>query len=95
MNDLPYQIINADIIKWAKGNEWAIQNVDGPFHFIFGDWPYNLESILKRFGGKNAAPAQPGRDGAFQRQSAGFMGLDWDGSTLAYQDRARRSRLSD
>lgn len=81
---MTYEIVNADIIKWAQGHEWLIQNVDGPFHFIFGDWPYNLESILKRFGGKGAAPAKPGRDGAFQRQSAGFMGQTWD-TGLAYQ----------
>jgi len=79
------KIINSDIIQWGKGHEWLVQNADGPFHFIFGDWPYNLESILKRFGGANSAPAQPGKDGSFQRQSAGFMGLDWDGSQLAYQ----------
>lgn len=79
-----YEIINADIIKWAKEHEWLIQNVDGPFHFIFGDWPYNLESILKRFGGENAAPAQPGKDGSFERQSRGFLGSTWD-TDLAYQ----------
>lgn len=78
-----YQIFNADIIKWAKGHDWLIQNIDGLFHFIFSDWPYNLESILARFGGKNSAPAKPGKDGSFQRQSAGFMGQVWD-SDLAY-----------
>lgn len=79
-----YQIINADIIEWSKGHEWLVQNIDGPFHFIFGDWPYNLASILKRFGSKKAAPAKRGTDGAFQRQSAGFMGQTWD-IDLAYR----------
>ncbi len=68
----------------SEGHKWEAPFI-GLFHFIFGDWPYNLESILKRFGGKNAAPARRGSDGAFQRQSAGFMGQVWDGSKLAYQ----------
>lgn len=42
------------------------------------DPPYNLESVQKRFGAKNAAPAKHGTDGAFARQSKGFMGQTWD-----------------
>ena len=84
-----YEIINADIIQWAKGHEWLVQNVDGPFHFIFGDWPYNLESIAKRFGGENAAPAKPGQDGSFQRQSRGFLGSAWD-TDLGYNAKTWR-----
>lgn len=41
------------------------------------DPPYALVSVVKRFGGPNAAPAQYGKDGAFARQSAGFMGKTW------------------
>lgn len=47
------------------------------------DPPYHLTSIVKRFGGENAAPAQFGRDGAFARASAGFMGKQWDGGDIA------------
>lgn len=44
------------------------------------DPPYHLESVVKRFGGKTAKPAKPGRDGAFARQSKGFMSKTWDGA---------------
>ena len=49
------------------------------------DPPYHLTSILKRFGGDNAAPAQFGKDGAYARASAGFMGKQWDGGDIAFQ----------
>lgn len=48
------------------------------YHAFFADTPYNLDSIAKRFGGQNAAPAQHGTDGLFARQSRGFMGAQWD-----------------
>jgi len=47
------------------------------------DPPYHLTSIVKRFGGENAAPAQYGTDGAFARASKGFMGKTWDGGNIA------------
>jgi site-specific DNA-methyltransferase (adenine-specific) len=49
------------------------------------DPPYHLTSIVKRFGGKNAAPAKHGTDGAFKRASAGFMGKQWDGGDVAFR----------
>ncbi len=49
-------------------------------HSIVCDPPYHLDSIVKRFGGSDAAPAKFGRDGAFVRQSKGFMGRKWDGA---------------
>lgn len=49
------------------------------------DPPYHLTSIVKRFGGTNAAPAKEGTDGAFKRASAGFMGKQWDGGDVAFQ----------
>jgi len=52
---------------------------------IITDPPYHLTSITKRFGGKNAAPAQFGTDGAFARASKGFMGKTWDGGDIAFQ----------
>lgn len=80
---MTYRIHNADILQWAIANRWLIENWQGRFHFIFGDWPYNLESIRRRFGGPSAAPAQYGQDGSFSRQSAGFMGMTWD-TGIAY-----------
>lgn len=49
------------------------------------DAPYHLGSIQKRFGKAGAAPAKFGRDGAYQRQSAGFMGKKWDGGDIAFR----------
>lgn len=48
------------------------------------DPPYALESIRKRFGGPDAAPAQEGSDGAFRRASRGFMGKQWDTGEVAF-----------
>ncbi len=49
------------------------------------DPPYHLTSIVKRFGGEGAAPAQFGTDGAYARASAGFMGKQWDGGDIAFR----------
>lgn len=49
------------------------------------DPPYHLTSIVKRFGGANAAPAQFGTDGVYARASAGFMGKQWDGGDIAFR----------
>jgi site-specific DNA-methyltransferase (adenine-specific) len=54
------------------------------FHACITDPPYHLTSIVKRFGGENAAPAQFGSDGAFARASRGFMGKTWDGGGVAF-----------
>lgn len=52
---------------------------------VVTDPPYHLTSIVKRFGKAGSAPAQFGRDGAFARASAGFMGKEWDGGDIAFQ----------
>lgn len=72
-------IINGDAIKFAKEYEGKV------FHAILCDPPYHLTSIVKRFGKKGAAPAKHGKDGAFTRASAGFMGKTWDGGDIAFQ----------
>jgi DNA modification methylase len=46
------------------------------------DPPYALVSVVKRFGGPNAAPAK-GND-AYMRASAGFMGKTWDTGETAF-----------
>jgi len=52
---------------------------------IVTDPPYDLVSIVKRFGKPNSAPAQYGKDGAFARVSKGFMGKEWDGTGIAFK----------
>ena len=52
---------------------------------IVTDPPYHLTSIVKRFGGENAAPCKSGKTGAYKRHSTGFMGKKWDGGDIAFQ----------
>lgn len=55
------------------------------FESCITDPPYHLTSITNRFGRPGSAPAQPGNDGAFVRQTAGFMGRSWDGGDIAFR----------
>ncbi len=48
------------------------------------DAPYHLTSIVKRFGGNQAA-VKGGKTGAYKRASAGFMGKQWDGGDIAFR----------
>jgi hypothetical protein len=57
---------------------------DNSIDAVVTDPPYALVSIVKRFGGDNAAPVQPGKSGAYQRASAGFMGKKWDTGEVAF-----------
>lgn len=75
---MKWKIHNNDVLEWAV-------SYDGPlFHAIVCDPPYNLDTIKKRFGKKNSAPAKFGTDGVFQRSSKGFMGQEWD-TDIAFQ----------
>lgn len=73
----PSKIYHADCLeKMAELEENSI-------HAIVCDPPYELTSITKRFGKKEAAPAKHGTDGRFSRLSKGFMGCTWDGTGIA------------
>lgn len=52
---------------------------------VVTDPPYDLVATAKRFGKKNSAPAQYGRDGAMSRLSGGFMGCQWDATEIAFR----------
>lgn len=59
-----YELINADCRQ-------VLANMgDDTVDAIVSDAPYHLTSIVKRFGGPNAAPQQFGTDGAFARIDA-------------------------
>jgi site-specific DNA-methyltransferase (adenine-specific) len=75
----PNTIVQGDILQWAAAYDGE------PFHALLCDPPYHLTEIVKRFGSPDAAPAQFGTDGAFQRASKGFMGKDWDGGDIAFR----------
>lgn len=68
-----YDITNDTVQRWAESYRGE------PFHACLGDPPYHLTEITDRFSSPSAAPAQFGKDGAFQRVSKGFMGKVWDG----------------
>lgn len=75
----PYTFTLADFLKWSEAYR-------GPkFHGSLSDPPYHLTEITDRFGAEDAAPAQYGSDGAFQRASRGFMGQTWDGGDVAFR----------
>lgn len=57
---------------------------DASVDAVVTDPPYHLSSIVKRFGGPNAAPQQYGSDGAYARAARGFMGQTWDGGDVAF-----------
>lgn len=51
------------------------------FDSIVTDPPYDLVSIVKRFGKAGAAPA---KGGVYARSSRGFMGKEWDATGVAF-----------
>lgn len=55
---------------------------DASVDSVVTDPPYSLVSIVKRFGGENAAPAKGNE--AYMRASAGFMGKTWDTGETAF-----------
>ncbi|KQQ81954.1 DNA methyltransferase [Aureimonas sp. Leaf324] len=59
---------------------------DASIDSVVTDPPYHLTSIVKRFGGKSAAPAKTKQTGAFARSSRGFMGKTWDGGDIAFRE---------
>jgi site-specific DNA-methyltransferase (adenine-specific) len=55
---------------------------DNSIDSVCTDPPYALVSIVKRFGGANAAPTRDGD--VYSRASAGFMGQNWDTGETAF-----------
>ncbi len=80
---------HSDCVAWLLAH-------DGPlFDACVTDPPYHLTSIVKRFGGDNAAPARKGKGdtatGAYARASRGFMGKQWDGGDVAFRPETWRA----
>jgi site-specific DNA-methyltransferase (adenine-specific) len=67
-----WDLFQTDLKEWLKDYSGE------KFHALISDPPYNLDSIKKRFGKKDSAPAKFGTDGVFTRSSRGFMGKEWD-----------------
>lgn len=80
---------HSDCVAWLLAH-------DGPlFDACVTDPPYHLTSIVKRFGGDNAAPARKGKGdtatGAYARAIRGFMGKQWDGGDVAFRPETWRA----
>jgi len=73
-------LINGDCLKEVE----KLVNDGIQVDSIVTDPPYHLTSIVERFGKEGSAPAKD-KDGAFQRQSVGFMGKEWDGGDIAFR----------
>ena len=73
-------LLNGDCIEQMQKLKDEGKQIDS----IVTDPPYHLTSIVKRFGKEGSAPAKD-KDGAFQRQSVGFMGKEWDGGDIAFR----------
>ena len=71
------EVLEGDCLEVMAGMEE--NNVDS----IVCDPPYELTSIVKRFGKEGSAPAKHGTDGRYARLSKGFMGKEWDGTGIA------------
>jgi site-specific DNA-methyltransferase (adenine-specific) len=67
-----------------EGELWAMQNgFMQPYHAAYGDPPYFVKSIVKRFSSQTTKPSKPGRD--FTRLSKNFIGVDWDSFEGSYE----------
>lgn len=74
--DSRVQLFNGDSRDVLK------QLPDNSIDSVVTDPPYALVSIVKRFGGENAAPTKDGD--VYARASAGFMGKQWDTGETAF-----------
>lgn len=74
--------IGASELHLGDSRDVLAEMPDACIDAVVCDPPYALVSIVKRFGGANAAPAK-GND-AYQRASAGFMGKTWDTGEVAF-----------
>ena len=71
---MPIQLYHGDCRDVMFDLGMARERVD----LALTDPPYQIESITKRFGKADCAPAQHGRDGMFARASERFIGAEWD-----------------
>ena len=71
-------LVNGDCLEEVQ----KLVDKDIQVDSIVTDPPYHLTSIVERFGKEGSAPAKD-KDGAFQSQSKGFMGKEWDGGDIA------------
>jgi len=74
----------AVIVRHGDSREVLRGYPDGHFDSCVCDPPYALVTVTKRLGGPGAKPIVHGRDGAYARQTPGFMGKTWDNGETAF-----------
>lgn len=78
------EVIGRSVVYQGDSREVIRTLPDASVDATVCDPPYALVSIVKRFGASDAAPARPGKTGAYARASAGFMGKKWDTGETAF-----------
>jgi DNA modification methylase len=68
-------------VYWGDSRVVLADLPDSSVDAVVSDPPYALVSIVRRFGGENAAPAA---GDVYRRASAGFMGKTWDTGETAF-----------
>lgn len=76
-------LLNGRLVLHGGDNRVAMRCIESNTVDSFvTDPPYALESVVKRFGGDNAAPTRDGD--VYARSSGGFMGQKWDTGEVAF-----------
>lgn len=88
MSDTKYarqDFLDGKVTLYGGDNRDVLRDLpDNSIDSVCTDPPYALVSIVKRFGGKNAKPAND--NDVYARASAGFMGKKWDTGEVAFSE---------
>lgn len=84
-NYTKFEFLDGKVTLYGGDNRDVLRDLpDNSIDSIVTDPPYALVSIVKRFGGKNAKPAND--NDVYARASAGFMGKKWDTGEVAFSE---------
>jgi DNA modification methylase len=79
------EFLDGKVTLYGGDNRDVLRDLpDNSIDSIVTDPPYALVSIVKRFGGANAKPAND--NDVYARASAGFMGKKWDTGEVAFSE---------
>lgn len=79
------EFLDCKVTLYGGDNRDVLRDLpDNSIDSIVTDPPYALVSIVKRFGGANAKPAND--NDVYARASAGFMGKKWDTGEVAFSE---------
>lgn len=85
MNYTKQDFLDGKVTLYGGDNRDVLRDLpDNSIDSICTDPPYALVSIVKRFGGANAKPAND--NDVYSRASRGFMGKQWDTGEVAFSE---------